>query len=304
MTSCATKADELGDQRTQDVLFLTREPYNMAPRVSSWGTPRQAMTRERLDKLLVERGFVGSRERARSLIMTGVVLVYGRPETKPGTLLDPAADITLRGKDHPYVSRGALKLIKGLDHFAIDPAGQTALDIGASTGGFSDVLLRRGAARVYAIDVGYGQLAWSIRQDPRVVVLERENIRTSAPELVPEPCDLAVIDVSFISLTLVLPRVAELLQPPCGKPIVVLVKPQFEVGRALVGKGGVVRDPDARRSAVDKVRAWAAANGFVPGGDVESPLLGPAGNVEYLMLLRTAPRVALAARVPPAAGGA
>ena len=267
---------------------------------TSWGNG-QAMRHERLDKLLVARGFVGSRERARSLIMTGAVLVRGQPQTKPGTLIDPAADITLRRNDHPYVSRGALKLAKGLDHFAIDPAGQTALDIGASTGGFSDVLLRRGAARVYAIDVGYGQLAWSLRQDPRVVVLERENIRTIEPELVPEPCDLAVIDVSFISLTLVLPRVAELLQPPCGKPIVVLVKPQFEVGRALVGKGGVVRDPDVRRSAVDKVRSWAATNGFVPGGDVESPLPGPAGNVEYLMLLRTAPRVVLVA--PGAPGG-
>ena len=259
------------------------------------------MTRERLDKLLVDRGLVASRERARALVMAGAVLVRGQPETKPGTLVDPADDIALRAEDHPYVSRGALKLVKALDSFAIDPTGMTALDIGASTGGFTDALLRRGAARVYAIDVGYGQLAWSIRQDPRVVVLERHNARTIDPALVPEPCDLAVIDVSFISLTLVLPRVAELLQPPCGKPIVVLVKPQFEVGRALVGKGGVVRDPDVRRSAVDKVRSWAATNGFVPGGDVESPLPGPAGNVEYLMLLRTAPRVVLVA--PGAPGG-
>jgi 23S rRNA (cytidine1920-2'-O)/16S rRNA (cytidine1409-2'-O)-methyltransferase len=261
------------------------------------------MTRERLDKLLLDRGLVGSRERARALIMTGAVLVRGQPQTKPGTLLDPAADITLREEDHPYVSRGALKLIKGLDHFGIDPADQTVLDIGASTGGFTDVLLRREAARVYAIDVGYGQLAWSIRQDPRVVVLERENIRTIEPALVPEPCDLAVIDVSFISLTLVLPRVVELLQPPFGKPIVALVKPQFEVGRAQVGKGGVVRDPEVRRSAVDKVRAWAAANGFVPGGDVESPITGPAGNVEYLILLRTVAPVIPMAQVLRGAGG-
>jgi len=246
------------------------------------------MARERLDKLLLDRGLVASRERARSLIMTGGVLVRGQPQTKPGTLLDPAVEITLRAEDHPYVSRGALKLIKGLDSFAIDPAGQVALDIGASTGGFSDVLLRRGAARVYAIDVGYGQLAWSIRQDPRVVVLERHNVRTIELDLVPEPCDLAVIDVSFISLTLVLPRVAELLRAPSGKPIVALVKPQFEVGRELVGKGGVVRDPAARRGAVDKVRAWASAHGFVAGEDVESPITGPAGNVEYLLLLRTA----------------
>jgi 23S rRNA (cytidine1920-2'-O)/16S rRNA (cytidine1409-2'-O)-methyltransferase len=250
------------------------------------------MARERLDKLLLDRGLVASRERARALIMTGAVLVRGQPQTKPGTLVDPAAEITLRAEDHPYVSRGALKLLKGLDCFAIDPAGQTALDIGASTGGFSDVLLRRGAARIYAIDVGYGQLAWSIRQDPRVIVLERHNVRTIELALVPEPCDLAVIDVSFISLTQVLPRVAELLRPPFGKPIVALVKPQFEVGRDLVGKGGVVRDPEIRRSAVDKVRGWAAGHGFVAGEDVESPITGPAGNVEYLLLLRTAAPVA------------
>jgi 23S rRNA (cytidine1920-2'-O)/16S rRNA (cytidine1409-2'-O)-methyltransferase len=246
------------------------------------------MARERLDKLLLDRGLVASRERARALIMTGDVLVRGQPQTKPGTLVDPAAEITLRADDHPYVSRGALKLIKGLDSFAIDPGGKIALDIGASTGGFSDVLLRRGAARVYAIDVGYGQLAWSIRQDPRVVVLERHNARSLDLALVPEPCDLAVIDVSFISLALVLPRVRELLRPPPGKPIVALVKPQFEVGRELVGKGGVVRDPQARRGAVDKVRGWAGANGFVAGADVESPITGPAGNVEYLLLLHTA----------------
>jgi len=246
------------------------------------------MARERLDKLLVDRNLAASRERARALVMSGAVLVAGRPETKPGTLVDAAAEISLRAEDHPYVSRGALKLEKGLDAFAIDPAGLVALDVGASTGGFTDLLLRRGAARVYALDVGYGQLAWSLRQDPRVVVLERQNARTIDPALVPEPCDLAVIDVSFISLTLVLPRVAELLRPPPGKPIVALVKPQFEVGRAQVGKGGVVRDPDIRRGAVERVRTWAAAHGLAPGQDVESPITGPAGNVEYLLLLRTA----------------
>lgn len=245
------------------------------------------MARERLDKLLVDRGLVASRERARALVMSGAVLVRGQPETKPGTMLDPSVEITLREEDHPYVSRGALKLVKGLDTFAIDPAGKVALDIGASTGGFTDVLLRRGAARVYAIDVGYGQLAWSLRQDPRVVVLERQNVRNMDLALVPEPCDLAVIDVSFISLTLVLPRVIELLRPPAGKPIVALVKPQFEVGREQVGKGGVVRDEAARRGAVEKIRTWATANGLLAEGDVESPITGPAGNVEYLLLLRT-----------------
>jgi 23S rRNA (cytidine1920-2'-O)/16S rRNA (cytidine1409-2'-O)-methyltransferase len=245
------------------------------------------MARERLDKLLVDRGLVASRERARALVMSGAVLVDGQPQTKPGTLLDPAREITLKQEDHPYVSRGALKLVKGLDSFGIDPAGMTALDIGASTGGFTDVLLRRGAARVYAIDVGYGQLAWSLRQDPRVVVLERHNVRNMELELVPEPCDLAVIDVSFISLTLVLPRVKDLLRPPAGKPIIALVKPQFEVGREQVGKGGVVRDELARRGAVTKIRDWATAHGFEAGDEVESPITGPAGNVEYLLQLRT-----------------
>ena len=248
------------------------------------------MARERLDKLLLDRGLVASQELARSLIMTGGVLVRGQPETKPGTLVDAAVEITLVGaEDHPYVSRGALKLVHGLDRFGVDPAGRTALDVGASTGGFTDLLLRRGATRVYAIDVGYGQLAWSLRQDPRVVVLERTNVRAMDLALVPEPCGLAVIDVSFISLTAVLPRIAELLRPPAGKPIVALVKPQFEVGRQLVGKGGVVRDPAVRRDAVENVRRWAGANGFVVGADVESPITGPAGNVEYLMALRPPP---------------
>jgi 23S rRNA (cytidine1920-2'-O)/16S rRNA (cytidine1409-2'-O)-methyltransferase len=166
--------------------------------------------------------------------------------------------------------------------------GMVALDVGASTGGFTDVLLRRGATRVYAIDVGYGQLAWSLRQDPRVVVIERENVRNMELSLVPEATDLAVIDVSFISLTLVLPRVAELLRAPAGKPLIVLVKPQFEVGREQVARGGVVRDEAVRRSAVDKVRTWATANGFTAHEDIESPITGPAGNVEYLLLLRTA----------------
>jgi 23S rRNA (cytidine1920-2'-O)/16S rRNA (cytidine1409-2'-O)-methyltransferase len=247
------------------------------------------MPRERLDKLVLDRGLAPSRERAQSLILAGQVLVDGQPATKAGAAVDTAAEIVLREPDHPYVSRGGLKLVKGLDAFAIDPQGAAALDVGASTGGFTDVLLKRGARRVYAIDVGYGQLAWSLRQDARVVVLERENVRSMDVGKVPEPCDLAVIDVSFISLTLVLPRVRDLLQPPPGKPIVTLVKPQFEAGREHVGAGGVVRDPAARQGAVDKVRAWAAGNGFVSEVDaVESPITGPAGNVELLLLLRTA----------------
>jgi 23S rRNA (cytidine1920-2'-O)/16S rRNA (cytidine1409-2'-O)-methyltransferase len=242
--------------------------------------------RERLDKVCVDRGLAPSRERAQALILAGKVTVGGEVVRKASTAIDAGAEVALREEDHPYVSRGALKLVKGLDAFAIDPAGLTCLDIGASTGGFTDVLLRRGAARVYAIDVGYGQLAWSIRQDPRVVVLERENVRAMELAKVPEPCGLAVIDVSFISLTLVLPRIAELMRG-AGKPIVALVKPQFEAGREHVGKDGVVRDPDARQGAIDKVRSWATAHGFVAGDAVESPITGPAGNVEYLLLLRT-----------------
>lgn len=249
------------------------------------------MPRERLDKLLVDRGLAASRPRAAALVMAGDVLVQGHVGDKPGAMVDTQAEIALRKPDHPYVSRGGLKLTKALDHFAIDPTGFTCLDIGASTGGFSDVLLRRGAARVYAIDVGYGQLAWSLRQDPRVVVLERKNVRSMDLALVPQPCDLAVIDVSFISLTLVLPRVAELLREPLAKPIIALVKPQFEAGRDQVSRGGVVRDEAARLGAVDKVRTWAMAHGFDCGDHVESPITGPAGNVEYLLLLRTAERV-------------
>jgi 23S rRNA (cytidine1920-2'-O)/16S rRNA (cytidine1409-2'-O)-methyltransferase len=246
------------------------------------------MARERLDKVLVDRGLAPSRERARALILAGKVTVAGEPVNKAGQPVAADADIALREADHPYVSRGALKLIQGLDAFALSVEGAVALDIGASTGGFTDVLLRRGAHRVYAIDVGYGQLAWSLRQDPRVVVLERSNVRELPAEQVPEPADLAVIDVSFISLTLVLPHVARLLRSPVGKPIVALVKPQFEVGRELVGKGGVVRDPEARLGAIAKVRSWAGEHGFAPGAVVESPITGPAGNVEYLLLLHTA----------------
>ncbi|HUQ03441.1 MAG TPA: TlyA family RNA methyltransferase [Kofleriaceae bacterium] len=249
--------------------------------------------RERLDKVLVDRGLAPTRARAQSLILAGKVTVRGEVVTKAGQGVLDGDEVALREEDHPYVSRGALKLVKGLDHFGIDPAGKVALDIGASTGGFTDVLLRRGAARVYAIDVGYGQLAWQLRQDPRVVVLERENVRSLDPALVPEPCDLAVTDVSFISLTLVLPHIATLLRPPAGKPIVVLVKPQFEVGREQVGKGGVVRDEATRRGAIDKVAGWARQNGFEVCGDaVESPITGPAGNVEYLLLLRSPAAVA------------
>ena len=245
------------------------------------------MSKKRLDKVLVDRGLVASRERARALIMAGKVEVGGIQATKAGTMVASEAEVSLREPDHPYVSRGALKLEKGLAEFALDPTGLVALDIGASTGGFTDLLLQRGAARVYAIDVGYGQLAWKLRNDDRVVVLERENVRKLDPTKVPEACDLAGIDVSFISLTLVLPKVIELLRPPPGKPIICLVKPQFEAGRDQVGKGGVVRDPDIRLATVAKVSDYARERGYEVGAHVESPIRGPAGNVEYLLLLRS-----------------
>ena len=243
------------------------------------------MSRERLDKVLVDRGLVASRERARALILAGKVEVDGRVADKAGVMVAEGQAVTLKEQDHPWVSRGALKLIAALDRFAIDPTGLAALDVGASTGGFTHVLLERGARRVYAIDVGYGQLAWQLRNDARVVVLERENIRHLDPAKIAEPCDLAVIDVSFISLELVLPKVAELLGP--GKTIVALVKPQFEVGKGEVGKGGVVRDEAKRRGAVDKVVAFARERGFEVVGELESPIQGPAGNVEYLLVVRT-----------------
>jgi 23S rRNA (cytidine1920-2'-O)/16S rRNA (cytidine1409-2'-O)-methyltransferase len=248
----------------------------------------------RLDKLLLDRGLAPSRERARALILAGQVEVQGIVVDKAGAQVDAGAAVALRQADHPYVSRGGLKLAEALDRFGLDPCGWTALDIGASTGGFTDVLLRRGAQRVYAVDVGYGQLHWSLRNDPRVVVMERQNVRHLDPAQIPESCQLAVIDVSFISLTAVLERVAALMQAPPGSPIVALVKPQFEAGRAQVGKGGVVRDPVARHAAVERVRTWAAQQGFAVGEVIESPIRGPAGNVEYLLRLGTPAQAAAA----------
>jgi len=245
-----------------------------------------SQSRERLDLVLVARGLAPSRERARALILAGKVEVAGQVADKAGTLVKTDAAVTLREEDHPYVSRGALKLVKGLDTFGIDPTDRTALDVGASTGGFTDVLLRRGARRVYAIDVGYGQLAWSLRQDARVILLERENIRHLDPAKIPEPAQMAVIDVSFISLTLVLPKVVTLLGP--GSDIIALIKPQFEVGKGEVGKGGVVRDAEKRAAAVEKIVRFAAELGLGPAAPIESPILGPAGNVEFLMCARTA----------------
>ncbi len=242
--------------------------------------------RERLDKLLVDKGLVKSRERARALIMEGKVSVGGVVVAKAGSMVDAASDVVLKEKEIPYVGRGGLKLEAALDHFAVDPRDMTAMDVGCSTGGFTDCLLKRHARKVYAIDVGYGQFDWSLRGDPRVVLLEKTNIRHLEREKVPEQVDLAVIDVSFISLLKVLPRVAEFLADD-GR-VLALIKPQFEVGRGMVGKGGVVRDEEKRLSAVDAVREGAAALGFAVIGVCDSPILGQKGNKEYFICLGNA----------------
>ena len=237
--------------------------------------------RVRLDQALVAQGLVPSRQRAQAMVRAGLVRVAGAVADRPDQMVDPSVRL---GLDHAkaYVSRGGDKLAAALDAFGIDPTGRVALDVGASTGGFTDILLQRGAARVIAVDVGYGQLAWSLRQDPRVTVLERVNIRHL--DRLPVPADLAVIDVSFISLRLVLPRVHELLSPP-GE-VVALVKPQFEVGKGAVGKGGVVRDPEQHREVVRGLSQFAGEIGYAVAGEIPSPIVGAKGNREFLLYLK------------------
>jgi 23S rRNA (cytidine1920-2'-O)/16S rRNA (cytidine1409-2'-O)-methyltransferase len=237
--------------------------------------------RVRLDQLLVERGLAPSRERAVRLVMAGNVLVDDRPATKPGTRVPGDAALRLRRPPAAYVSRGGEKLAGALDAFGIDPAGLRVVDVGASTGGFTDCVLQRGARQVVAVDVGYGQLAWSLRQDPRVVVHERVNARTLPADFVVPPADLALVDVSFISLRLVLPAVMRLVRP--GAAIVALVKPQFEVGPDRVGSGGVVRDPALRAEAVAGIRAAAETMGLLVRGEADSVLAGPKGNREVFL---------------------
>ena len=237
--------------------------------------------RRRLDQALVERGLVTSRERAQAMVRAGLVRVAGAPTERPDQLVAADQPIEITGA-RDYVSRGGEKLAAALDAFAVDPRDRTCLDVGASTGGFTDVLLQRGAERVVAVDVGYGQLAWSLRQDPRVTVIERVNIRHL--EQLPQPADLAVIDVSFISLRLVLPRVRELLRPPGD--VVALVKPQFEVGKGAVGKGGVVRDPAQHDQVLNELRRFAAEIGYQVAGQIPSPVLGTKGNREFLLYLK------------------
>ncbi|MFZ5774955.1 MAG: TlyA family RNA methyltransferase [Thermodesulfobacteriota bacterium] len=240
----------------------------------------------RLDKLLLLRGLAPTRQKAQALIVAGQVLVNGQLADKAGSEFGEDVAIEVKGKSCPYVSRGGLKLEAGLDSFAVDPAGLVCADIGASTGGFTDCLLQRGAARVFAVDVGYGQLDWKLRTDPRVVVMERTNARNLQPGDLAEPIDLAVVDASFISLRLLLPPLLPLFRE---RPrVVALIKPQFEVGRGRVGKGGVVRDVALHEEVVAEISEFAEGLGLVCQGVIPSPILGPKGNREFLIYLGSA----------------
>lgn len=232
--------------------------------------------------MLVARGLVESRTRAQALIMAGAVFSGETRVDKPGAQLAADAALEVRGKDHPWVSRGGLKLDHALGHFEIDVTGLTAIDVGASTGGFTDVLLTRGAAKVYAVDVGHGQLAWKLREDPRVVVMEKTNIRNVTAEDIPEPVALIVSDVSFIGLETALPAALALAAP--GAHLVSLVKPQFEAGREQVGKGGIVRDPAVHEAVCARIEAWLdALPGWTVLGLTDSPINGAEGNKEFLI---------------------
>jgi 23S rRNA (cytidine1920-2'-O)/16S rRNA (cytidine1409-2'-O)-methyltransferase len=242
------------------------------------------MSKVRLDQLLLERGLVDSRERGQRLIMAGEVRIDDQVIDRPGTLVRPDGVVRFK-TPRPYVSRGGLKLAAGLDRFAIPTAGAICADVGASTGGFTDCLLQRGAAKVYAIDVGYGQLAWKLRSDPRVVVMDRTHVRYV--ESLPEPIGVAVVDASFISLRSILPSVLKWLTSDAH--LVTLIKPQFEAGRERVGRGGVVRDAGVQAEVLRSIWQAAIAIGFSPIDLIRSPLTGPAGNVEFLMWLRPGP---------------
>lgn len=243
--------------------------------------------KERLDVLLVSRGLAETRSKAQAIIMSGEVYVSGQKADKPGMSYEDTVEIEVRGHACPYVSRGGLKLEKALRDFGVDPTGYVCSDSGASTGGFTDCLLQQGAAKVFAIDVGYGQLAWKIRQDPRVVCMERTNIRYVTPEDLGEPLDLSVVDVSFISLKIVLPAIQKLLKPT-GQ-VLCLIKPQFEAGKEKVGKKGVVRDPAVHLEVLEHFVALARELGFTIRNLTFSPVKGPEGNIEFLGHLSMVP---------------
>ena len=237
--------------------------------------------KQRADLALVAQGLAESRTRAQALILAGIVFAGDRRVTKAGDLVAEDAVLTVKGRDHPWVSRGGVKLDHGLMHFGFDVAGAVALDVGSSTGGFTDVLLTRGARRVYAIDVGTNQLAWKLRSDDRVIVHEQTNARELTVAIVPEPVDIVVCDASFIALSKVLDKALDLAKPRAR--LVALVKPQFEAGRDEVGKGGVVRDPAVHQRVCDAAAVWIASRGWQVAGVEKSPITGPEGNVEFLL---------------------
>lgn len=242
------------------------------------------MKKIRLDQLVFDLGLTESRERAKTTIMSGLVFVDGQRADKPGMQVSPDASVEVKGAALPYVSRGGLKLEKALKVFPIDPNGLTCIDCGASTGGFTDVLLKNGAAKIYSVDVGYGQLAWSLRQDERVINMERTNIRYISTEQIPEPIDLAVMDLSFISIKLVLPAVCSLLKD--GGELMCLIKPQFEAGREEVGKKGVVRDKAVHLAVIESILEFVPSVGMAVRGLDFSPIKGPEGNREYLCYMK------------------
>lgn len=238
----------------------------------------------RLDQYLCQNGLVQSRERAKALIMAGIVFVNEQKADKAGEMIDPAAKVEVRGHDIGYVSRGGLKLEKAMQSFPLSPSGKVCMDIGASTGGFTDCMLQNGAVKVYAVDVGYGQLAWKLRTDPRVVNMERTNIRHVTPDALQEPVEFFSVDVSFISLKHIFPVASAVTAPEAVG--VCLVKPQFEAGREKVGKKGVVREPDTHREVLLAAAGYAVQNGFLVKGLDFSPIKGPEGNIEFLMFVQ------------------
>ena len=245
--------------------------------------------KKRLDVLVCENGLAASREKAKALIMAGVILVDGQREDKPGSAFAEDAKITMKGKPLAYVSRGGLKLEKAIKEFGLDLSGKICFDAGASTGGFTDCMLQNGAVKVYAADVGYGQLDWKLRSDDRVICMEKYNVRYLTPDHIEDTCSFASIDVSFISLTMILLPVSSILDED-GK-IVALIKPQFEAGREKVGKKGVVKEKSTHREVIKKVLEFALQNGLYPEGLTFSPVKGPEGNIEYLLLLSKKPKV-------------
>jgi 23S rRNA (cytidine1920-2'-O)/16S rRNA (cytidine1409-2'-O)-methyltransferase len=249
--------------------------------------PRDRKKKVRLDTLLHERGLFESREKARAMILAGNVLIEGHVADKAGSLVRDDLHVEILNTIR-YVSRGGIKLEKALGSFNVIVSGKIAMDIGSSTGGFTDCLLQKGAKKVYAVDAGYGQLHWKLRNDPRVVVLEKENIRYLRGSAVKDRIDIVTIDVSFISLLKVIPKALEFLDP--GREIIALIKPQFEAGRSKVGKGGVVRDEITRQEVVGRVKEWAISSGLDVKGIIESPISGPKGNIEYFIHLVKTPR--------------